>query len=125
MGDTGSFQTLDERDFPGQAATRGRVQLWQRPACTGPLVWKDADAVHRDIATLKSALLSAEWTEAFMTAASPGAASQYIVDRHYGNEAAYVFALADLLKHEYDAIHQAGLVLQLDGPDLAGGRTVG
>ena len=123
MGDTGPFHTLDERDFPEHAAIRGRVQLWQRPACTGPLVWKDPDAVHRDIANLTAALRSVEPTGVFMTAASPGAASQYIVDRYYGTEEAYVFALADLLKYEYDAIHQAGLVLQLDGPDLAGGRS--
>ena len=123
MGDTGPFHTLDERDFPEHAAIRGRVQLWQRPACTGPLVWKDPDAVHRDIATFRAALGPVEPADTFMTAASPGAASQYIVDRYYGAEEAYVFALADLLKYEYNAIHQAGLVLQLDGPDLAGGRS--
>ena len=123
MGDTGPFITLDQRDFPEHAATRGRLDRWERPACTGALVWNDTDAVHRDIATLKAALGSSEPSEIFMTAASPGAASQYIVDRYYGSEEAYVFALADLLKYEYDTIHQAGLVLQLDGPDLAGGRS--
>ena len=123
MGDKGPFHTLDQRDFPEQAATRMRAAPWQRPACTGPLVWSDSDAVHRDIATLKAALGSVEPAGAFMTAASPGAASQYIVDRYYGSEEAYVFALADLLKDEYDAIHKAGLVLQLDAPDLAGGRS--
>ena len=123
MGDTGPFITLDQRDFPEYAATTGRAERWQRPACTGPLFWKDTDAVHRDIAKLTAALRSVEPAEVFMTAASPGAASQYIVDRYYGSEEVYVFALADLLKYEYDAIHRAGLVLQLDGPDLAGGRS--
>ena len=73
--------------------------------------------VEVDIANLKA---GAGDGELFITAASPGIIALFMPNRHYRNNEEYLFALADAMKQEYDAIHQAGVVLQLDCPDLAG-----
>jgi 5-methyltetrahydropteroyltriglutamate--homocysteine methyltransferase len=57
-----------------------------------------------------------------MNAASPGIIADYLLNQHYASEEEYLYALADAMKHEYDAIAAAGFVLQLDCPDLALGR---
>ena len=57
-----------------------------------------------------------------MTAASPGVVPSFMKDQYYGSEEKYLYALADALKEEYDAIHRAGFVLQVDCPDLGSGR---
>jgi 5-methyltetrahydropteroyltriglutamate--homocysteine methyltransferase len=87
------------------------------PVCTGPVSYHDHAAVVRDIDNLLAAGSGA--TEMFMTAASPGVIAQFMVNRYYDSHESYVAALADAMKAEYDAIHAAGLVLQLDCPDLA------
>jgi 5-methyltetrahydropteroyltriglutamate--homocysteine methyltransferase len=89
------------------------------PACVGPVSYRDLDAVAADIANLKAAVEGADVEDAFMSAASPGVIAFFLPDRHYGSHEAYVAALADAMKAEYDAIHAAGIVLQLDCPDLA------
>lgn len=93
-----------------------------RPACIGPVAYRDLDAVRTDTANLRAALDSVAVTDAFMSAASPGVISHFFENQHYPSHEAYVFALADAMKPEYDAIHAAGFVLQLDCPDLAAGR---
>ena len=57
-----------------------------------------------------------------MNAASPGVLTKFVPDRYYNNEDAYVAALADALKEEYEAIHRAGFILQIDAPDLGSAR---
>src|SRR3954466_10820305 len=89
------------------------------PACVGPVSYRDLDAVRADIANLKAAVEGADVEEAFMSAASPGVIAFFLANRHYGSHEEYVAALADAMKAEYDAIHAAGIVLQLDCPDLA------
>lgn len=90
----------------------------KRPMCTGPIGWKDRQAVQRDVDNLKAALDGIEPEEVFMTAASPGVVAGFLQDRYYGSEEAYVYALADVLKEEYDRIFHAGFLLQVDCPDL-------
>ena len=90
----------------------------KRPVCTGPIGWKDRQAVQRDIDNLKAALNGFEPEEVFMTAASPGVVAGFLRDRYYGGEEAYLYALADAPKEEYDAIFRAGFILQVDCPDL-------
>ncbi|HEX2891546.1 MAG TPA: epoxyalkane--coenzyme M transferase, partial [Vineibacter terrae] len=75
-----------------------------------------------DIANLKAALSRAHLSEAFMCASSPGIMAHYMPNQHYASQEAYLFALADAMKHEYDAIAASGLLLQVDCPDLALGR---
>ncbi|HEX2103757.1 MAG TPA: cobalamin-independent methionine synthase II family protein [Solirubrobacteraceae bacterium] len=89
------------------------------PACDGPVSYRDTDAVRADIANLRAALEGTGAEDAFLSAASPGVVAFFLKDRHYGSHEEYLFAIADAMKAEYDEIHRAGLVLQLDCPDLA------
>jgi len=112
----------DWADFPEAAARGERRSTVMRPACNGPIEWKDRTAVQKDIANLKAALESAKPGDAFMSAASPGVIAHFLKNEHYPSREAYLERLADVMKEEYDAIHQAGFVLQIDCPDLAMGR---
>jgi 5-methyltetrahydropteroyltriglutamate--homocysteine methyltransferase len=107
-------------DFPG--FTMATALEVTNPACTGPVSFHGAEAVESDIANLRDALAGSEATEAFMNAASPGIVVDYLANRHYPSEEEYLYAVADAMKQEYDAIAAAGFVLQLDCPDLAMGR---
>ena len=89
------------------------------PACNGPVSYRGLDAVRADIANLKAALDGADVEDAFLSAASPGVIAVFLQNQHYGSHEEYVAALADEMKKEYDEIHQAGIVLQIDCPDLA------
>ncbi len=103
-------------DFMAQEARR---LTFRRPTCDGPISYRGLEAVREDIATLRAALEGAQVQEAFMTAASPGVISLFLDNQYYKSHEEYISALADAMKAEYDAIHEAGLVLQLDCPDLA------
>lgn len=109
-------RTLDARKFPDYA---GGSAGTTRPACTGPISWKNFSAVEKDIANLKAALADVSVTEAFMPSASPGTIANHHPDQHYGNREQYLAAIADVMKREYEAIANAGFILQLDCPDLA------
>jgi 5-methyltetrahydropteroyltriglutamate--homocysteine methyltransferase len=111
----------DWADFP-EAAERYRVAAGSRPACNGPIAWKDKGAVLRDIAALKAALSGVHPTDIFMTAASPGVIAHFLQNDYYPSREGYLARLVDVMKEEYDAIAQAGFVLQVDCPDLAIGR---
>lgn len=78
--------------------------------------------MERDIASFKAALERTKPVEGFLTAASPGVIALFLQNRHYASHEAYVFALAEAMKTEYQAIHEAGFMLQIDAPDLAMGR---
>jgi 5-methyltetrahydropteroyltriglutamate--homocysteine methyltransferase len=109
--------SLDEREFPGWAARRGFAL--KRPSCNGPISWKDFSAVERDIDNLKAASQAAGADEVFMTAVSPGTLANFLPNRHYPSREAYLGALAEVMQREYEAIVNAGFLLQLDCPDLA------
>ena len=89
------------------------------PACVGPVSYRGLEAVRADIANLQRALDGADVDDAFLTAASPGVIAVFLQNQHYPSHEEYAFALADAMKAEYDEIHRAGMVLQLDCPDLA------
>jgi 5-methyltetrahydropteroyltriglutamate--homocysteine methyltransferase len=110
----------DEERFPGFAASRGTGR--SDPACVGPVSYRDVDAVRTDVANLRAALDGADVADAFLSAASLGVVALFMDDQHYGDHEAYVYAVADAMKAEYDEIHRAGFVLQLDCLDLAAGR---
>ena len=94
------------------------------PACIGPISLRDQDAVHRDIANLKAALQEVQPEGVFMPAASPGAIAQVMQNSYYPTQEAYLYALADAMRYEYQTIVAAGFSLQLDCPDLAMQRHV-
>jgi len=112
----------DWADFPEAAARAERRATVARPACNGPIEWKDRAAVDTDTANLRAALGGVPVTEAFMTAASPGVIAHFLPNQHYPSRDAYLDRLVEVMKDEYDAIHRAGFVLQIDCPDLAMGR---
>ena len=112
---------LDDADFPDYAATQTTMSSrnMPQPACTGPISWKDWAAVERDIETLRTVATDAPVEEVFMTAASPGVIANFLPNEHYPTEEAYLYALAEVMKDEYNAIAASGLILQIDCPDLA------
>jgi 5-methyltetrahydropteroyltriglutamate--homocysteine methyltransferase len=112
----------DWADFPTAAANAERRSTVSRPACNGAIDWQDRTAVQKDTANLRAALEGTQPTEAFMTAASPGVIAHFLPNDYYPSREAYLARLVDVMKDEYDAIHRAGFVLQVDCPDLAMGR---
>ncbi len=121
-GQSAAAVRADWADFPEAAARAERRSTVARPACDGPIDWKDRGAVQRDVANLRAAVEAARPTEAFMTAASPGVIAHFLRNTHYPSREAYLARLVDVMKEEYDAVHRAGFVLQVDCPDLAMGR---
>jgi 5-methyltetrahydropteroyltriglutamate--homocysteine methyltransferase len=111
----------DVRAFPGFAA-RMVVGWGVLPACDGPLALKDAGPLEADLRHLRAAATKTGAADLFMTAASPGLTATFIPNRYYASHEAYLAALVDVLRVEYEAIVAAGFTLQLDCPDLASAR---
>jgi 5-methyltetrahydropteroyltriglutamate--homocysteine methyltransferase len=113
------FPEMAKRVFGDPGRSRRRT-----PACTGPISVRDPAAAQADVENLRAALGAAAAGDAFMSAASPGVISLFFRDDHYGSHEAYLFAIANAMRQEYEAIARAGFVLQLDCPDLAMGRHI-
>jgi len=90
-----------------------------RPACNGPVAAKGTADAATDIANFKEAVAAVHVEEAFMTAASPGLVSMFLGNAYYPTEEEFLWAVANAMKPEYEAIVRAGFLLQLDCPDLA------
>ena len=115
---------LDSADFPDWArsrAPRGLAAL-RVPTCTGPIAWRDFDAVARDLERLESAIEGKPAQEVFVSAASPGVIANMLPNEYYPSDEAYLQALALAMRAEYQAIVDAGFLLQVDCPELAMGR---
>ena len=126
-GTSQPLQYRDLLDFPGMARRvfedPGRARR-KTPACTEAVVLRDGDAARADVANLQAALAQVNAREAFLTAASPGVISLFFRNDHYPSHETYLFAIAEAMKHEYETVAGAGLVLQIDCPDLAMGRHI-
>ena len=126
-GTSQPLQYQDLVDFPGMArrvfGDPGRARR-KTPACTGPISVRDPRAAPVDADNLKTALAAVTSEEAFLSAASPGVVSLFFRNDHYPSHEAYLFAIAEAMKHEYEAVAKAGFVLQVDCPDLAMGRHI-
>ena len=90
-----------------------------RPACNGPVARRGMAEAEADISNFKQALAAVPVEDAFMTAASPGVVSMFLGNTYYKSEEEFLWAVAEAMKPEYEAIVRAGFVLQLDCPDLA------
>jgi 5-methyltetrahydropteroyltriglutamate--homocysteine methyltransferase len=101
----------------GGISASGAVQRFD--ACVGPLTYVGQAFLQRDIDNLKAGLQSATAAEAFMSAVSPGTIEHWLHNQYYKSEEEYLFAIADAMRVEYEAIVDAGFVLQIDDPDLA------
>jgi len=88
-----------------------------RPACTGPIKYVGHAALAADIANLKTALAATGTQEGFMCSIGPGSFARGD-DFYYGTEEEFLFAAADALHEEYEAIVDARIVLQIDDPSL-------
>jgi len=113
---------LDTGPHPNFSAAMERMtgaNVARRAVCVGPVAWRDREPLRQDIANLKAALAEANVTEGFMTAASPGLVPVFQTNSYYPSHEAYVEAIAAAMQEEYEAIVEAGFVVQLDCPDLA------
>jgi 5-methyltetrahydropteroyltriglutamate--homocysteine methyltransferase len=114
---------IEQTTFPEYYGARTGAADVLVSTCVASVRWVGDAEVRRDVDTLRAALVANGGGSAFMTAASPGLVWYYQPNDHYRTHEEYVFAVADAMKNEYDAIAEAGLTLQLDAPDLAGGWT--
>ncbi|XXK30690.1 cobalamin-independent methionine synthase II family protein [Rhodobacteraceae bacterium nBUS_24] len=121
-GDSPRNAPADLKMFPGflqRLADDGGTPQYARPMCTGEIRSKGQDELLKDINNLKAAMADHGAQRGFMNAASPGVISLFLQNDFYPNREAYLAALADVMKAEYETIIGAGLDLQLDCPDLA------
>lgn len=116
---------LDEfPEFRDKLASAGGTPKYNRPICRGPIAVKDLEPLKKDIENLKAAAQETGATEAFMNAASPGVVAVFQPNEYYKSDEEYLQALAEAMKTEYEMIVEAGLLLQIDCPDLAMGRHI-
>jgi 5-methyltetrahydropteroyltriglutamate--homocysteine methyltransferase len=120
----GGLSIGDLDDYPGMAERSLAGLETATPPCTGPVKYMGADQLEADMGRFRAALGPAGANEAFMTAASPGVISLYLPNLYYDTHDEYLFALAEAMREEYEAITAAGFVLQIDAPDLAMGRHI-
>ena len=126
-GTSNSFVYQDLVDFPELArrvfGDPGRARR-KTPACNAAVAVRDRNAVRADITNLAAALRACDAPDAFLTAASPGLISLFFRNDYYKSTEEYLYAVADAMRDEYEAVAGAGLILQLDCPDLAMGRHI-
>src|SRR5207237_10537231 len=94
------------------------------PACKAPNSGRDAAAARTDVDNLKTALSGTKAAEGFMSAASPGVVSLFFRNDHYKDQDAYLEAIAEAMRDEYETVAKAGIILQIDCPDLGMGRHI-
>ena len=121
-GDSPRNAPADLKMFPGflkRLADDGGTPQYARPMCTGEVKSKGQGELQKDIDNLKGAMAKHGVERGFMNAASPGVISLFLQNDHYKTRDAYLAALADAMREEYETIVASGLDLQLDCPDLA------
>ena len=121
-GDSPRHAPADLKKFPGfleRIAQSGGTPEYARPCCIDEVRPCDPADLEADIRHLLAAIKKHQASAGFMNAASPGVAALFLPNRHYPNHETYLAALSDALRYEYQAITTAGLLLQIDCPDLA------
>jgi 5-methyltetrahydropteroyltriglutamate--homocysteine methyltransferase len=124
-GSGNSYVFQDLEAYPGTKARmfsdQGRKHR-KTPACNAPISVRDLEAPKQDAQRLREALKGQRPPGLFLNAASPGVTALFFRNDFYPTDEAYVFACADALRQEYETIVAAGMILQVDCPDLAMGR---
>ena len=122
-------QHRDLMDHPGMIERTRRINQgmsWfdgaMPPAALGPVRYGGLESVRTDIENLRLACAASGVEDAFLNSASPGVLTKFVPDFHYGDEDRYVADLADAMSAEYEAIADAGFLLQIDAPDLGSAR---
>ena len=113
------FPNLAKRVFGDPGRSRRKT-----PACNGAITISDSAAVRIDVENLRSALGTNQVQRAFLSAASPGVVSLFFRNDYYSSQDAYLEAIADAMRPEYEAIVAGGFEVQIDCPDLAMGRHI-
>jgi 5-methyltetrahydropteroyltriglutamate--homocysteine methyltransferase len=117
--DLADFPRLEKHVFGDPGRSRRKT-----PACNEAVSVRDAQAARTDVDNLKTALAGVKAVGGFMSAASPGVIGLFFRNEHYPSQEAYLEAIAEAMRHEYETVAKAGLVLQIDCPDLAMGRHI-
>jgi 5-methyltetrahydropteroyltriglutamate--homocysteine methyltransferase len=117
--DLAAFPKLEKRVFGDPGRSRRKT-----PACNAPISVRDPHAPITDADNLKTAIAAVESRGGFMSAASPGVVSLFFRNEYYPSQEKYLEAIANAMRHEYEAVAKAGFVLQIDCPDLAMGRHI-
>ncbi len=121
---------LDYTEFPelGEQLKRRfpkRSRMQNAPEARGELKYLDTSAINQEIRRVQEAVKTVgQFEECFVTAPSPGIIASTMLNAYYDSQEAYLAAIAREMRHEYQAIHQAGLLLQVDAPDLAMDRAM-
>jgi 5-methyltetrahydropteroyltriglutamate--homocysteine methyltransferase len=117
--DLAQFPRLEKRVFGDPGRSRRKT-----PACNAPIGVRDAEAAQMDVDNLKAATAGAKSTATFMSSASPGVVSLFFRNDYYKDFETYIYAIAEAMRHEYETVTRAGIVLQIDCPDLGMGRHI-
>ena len=110
--------------FMQRLVATGATPQARRPCCTGDIRVRTTAPLEADISHFRAALSANGYAQGFMNAAAPGIITLFQPNRHYATEDAYLEALAAAMAPEFRRIVEAGLILQVDSPDLALGRHV-
>src|SRR5579863_1887335 len=114
-----AFPNLAKKVFGDPGRSRRKT-----PGCNAPIGARDPKAAQDDASNLRAAFGKVRAQEMFMSAASPGVIGLFFRNDHYPSQEAYLYAIADAMRHEYETVAKAGMVLQIDCPDLAMGRHI-
>jgi 5-methyltetrahydropteroyltriglutamate--homocysteine methyltransferase len=117
--DLAAFPALEKRVFGDPGRSRRKT-----PACNAPISVRDPEAAADDARNLRDAAARVKAEETFLSAASPGVVSLFFRNDCYPSQEEYLFAIAEAMRHEYETIANAGILLQIDCPDLAMGRHI-
>jgi 5-methyltetrahydropteroyltriglutamate--homocysteine methyltransferase len=124
-GDSPRTPPADLEAFPSfleRQAKGGGTPTYRRPRCVSEVRATNAEPLEQDLRRFASALAAHGSPSGFMNAASPGVVALFHPNDFYRNEDTYLEALAEAMRPEYEAIVEAGLILQIDSPDLGLGR---
>jgi len=117
--DLSEFPSLARRVFGDPGRSRRKT-----PACNAEIRVRDPHAAQVDVDHLAAGLAGVRHEDKFLSAASPGVVSLFFRNEYYPSEEAYLYAIADGMRQEYETIARAGVVLQIDCPDLGMGRHI-
>ncbi|MDT8400010.1 MAG: cobalamin-independent methionine synthase II family protein [Pseudomonadales bacterium] len=127
-GERARKPALDLKDYPEYREKMTLIagkQDFKRLCCSGPVALSDTSALAFDLANFKAATANTPVTEAFMNSASPGLVSAFQPNAYYPDHSSYLYAISQAMQYEYEAIVEAGFILQVDCPDLAMARHTG
>jgi len=124
-GDSARRPPKDLELLPGfleRQARGGGTPTYKRPKCVGEVTVKTMEPLHDDIENFAAALKGSGYAQGFMNSATPGVIALFQPNEFYRTQDEYLEAVAEAMRVEYEGIVAAGLILQLDSPDLGLGR---